>query len=144
MRQPSAGCKRLIRRPGRCYAVSVVRLVTSFANLLVVLAVAAGVPQWYALEAGAGVCVLCSAEETVGVEALTSGCAPAESRASRDGSRGQFASAWKSAQPHPAIVPTGVILPSLGLSTLLGLDVTPFRTSAATSSHAVRGPPVDL
>jgi hypothetical protein len=126
----------------RCYAVRVVRFVSRLANLLVVVAVAAGGPQWYALESG--VWVPSAARDAINVDALTPPPGPAESRASRDGGRSQFATAWKSVQPHPAVLPTGVILPSLSLSTTLDRKAAPFRSSGATSSSAVRGPPVDL
>jgi hypothetical protein len=122
--------------------VRVVRLVSRLANLLVILAVAAGGPQWYALESG--VWVPSAALHTINVDALTPPPGPAESQVSRDGSRSQFATAWKSVQAHPAVLPTGVILPSLKPSTTLTRKAAPFRSSAATSSSAVRGPPVDL
>ena len=122
--------------------MSVVRLVTSLANLLVVLAVASGVPQWCAL--GAGVWVPSSAHDAIRVDSLAPDAGPAESRAFRDGGGSRSATAWKSVQPHPAILPTGVILPPLSLSTTLGRDIAAFRASAATSSSSVRGPPVDL
>lgn len=121
-----------------------VRLITSFANLLVVVTLTAGGPQWYALEAGASVCVLCSAQETVGVEALTPDRGPAESRASRDGGRSQVMTAWKSVHFHPAILPAGVIRHSAGFSTPFGRAVAPLRPLAASSPRSVRGPPVAL
>jgi len=126
----------------RCYAVSRVRLVTSLTNLLVVLAVGAGVPQWYALEAG--MWAPASARDSISVDALTPDAGPAEARASRDGGRSRLVTAWKSVQPHPAVLPTGVVVPSPRLSTPLARAVFPFLSSAATSSHVIRGPPVDL
>jgi hypothetical protein len=125
-----------------CYAVWVVRRVTSLANLLVVLAFASGLPQWCALEAGAW--VPSSARAAISVDALTPDASPAETRASLVGGRSQFATAWKSVQPHPAILQAGDILPSPSPSTTFGRGVARLRTSTAASSYSVRGPPVDL
>jgi hypothetical protein len=119
-----------------------VHRVTSLANILVVVAFASGLPQWCALEAGAW--VPSSARAAISVDALTPDASPAETRASRVGGRSQFATAWKSVQPHPAILPAGVILQSPSLSSTFGREVARFRASAAASSYSVRGPPVDL
>ena len=134
------------RRPRRswrrCYAGTVVRRLTSLANLLVVLAVASGSPQWVAL--AAGVWLPTSPRAAISADALTPDAAPAEPRAARDGSRSQIATVWQSVRLHPALLPTNVLVPSSSLSTALARAVAPFRASAATASHAVRGPPVDL
>jgi hypothetical protein len=121
--------------------VKVVRLVSRLAKLLAVLAVAAGGPRGYAL--GLGVWAPSAARDAIGVDALTPPPGPAESRAAREGSRRQFATAWKSVQPDPAVAPAGVILPSLSPSSALDRKAVLFRSSAAASPSGVRAPPVD-
>ena len=116
--------------------------VTSLANLLVIVAVGSGEPQWYALTAG--VWVPSAPRAAISADALTPDAAPAEPRAGRDGTRSQFAHLWKSARLHPAILPTSVIVPSLSALTMLVRAVAPFRMAAASASYSVRGPPVVL
>jgi len=118
------------------------RRVTSLANLLVIVAVASGAPQWYALAAGVWVPICPRA--AISADALTPDSAPAEPRAGRDGTRSQFANLWKSVRPHAAILPTSVVVPPFSACTTLPRAVAPFSASAATTSYSVRGPPVDL
>ena len=118
------------------------RRVTSLASLLVVVAIASAAPQWVAL--AAGVWLPASQHAAISADTLTPDAGPAEPRAGRDGSRGQFANVWQSVRLHPAILPTSVIVPSSSLSTTLARAAAPFRASAAAASHSVRGPPADL
>ena len=119
----------------------VVRLASRFANFIVVLAVAAGGSQ------------RCPLESAVWVPSAARDAIIAQPRASRDGGRSQCATAWKSSfarrggrrvRPILPFLPAKVILPSLSRSTASRRKIVPFRTSAVTSSHADRGPPVDL
>jgi hypothetical protein len=116
--------------------------VTSLANLLVIVAVGSGEPQWYALTAG--VWVPSAPRAAISADALTPDAAAAEPRAGRDGTRSQFASLWKSVRLHAAILPTGVIVPPFRVCTTLARAVAPLRASGATASYPVRGPPVEL
>lgn len=118
------------------------RRVTSLANLLVIVAVGSGGPQWYAL--AAGVWVPSAPRAAISADALTPDAAPAEPRAGRDGIRSQFASLWKSLRLHAAILPTSVIVLPFNACTTLARAVVPFRASAGTASYSVRGPPDDL
>ena len=120
------------------------RPVTSFVNVLVLLGVAAGMPQAHTLGAGVHVGVPSSIRDAAFVSAPTPDSGPAPSRATEDGARIEVATVWKSVQSDIAILPNGLVLPSLGPTAPSGRQIAPFRSSAASSWCVVRGPPVAL
>jgi hypothetical protein len=118
--------------------------VKTVANLLIALILAEGVPHAGALQSAAGVCGMCSAPQTISLEALRARRPPAEAAASQDGVRAGIANVGRSIASQPGILPSPVVLPALAPS---GTSVGAFGGVSAFvsfSSSLVRGPPLAI
>jgi hypothetical protein len=129
------------RKDRRWYAGRVVRLLSIFAKLYLLLSLAGGVPPAHAFERGADAPDAPSAQEAIRFKTLGSTGLPAEVAALREGARTNFAAGWRSLQLQLGILPGGVIVPAPVAS---GTPALAFGASFAPvpfPSSSVRGPP---
>lgn len=131
-----------LQRWRRWYALRAVRFLKSVVSFVLVLSVASGTAEAYALAQGVGGCGGCSIARAIAVEALGAGRLPGEIRASRDSAR--FKVAVRSAAFCTGVPTASLVLPALDPSGAFDYQAGALSPSISLAPNPVRGPPSAL